>query len=46
MKVSREDRERYDIPHVNEIQKEKIEKEKEIEQATDHLLVWASGKLS
>jgi hypothetical protein len=29
--VSREDRERYDIPHVDEIQKQKIEKEQENE---------------
>ena len=31
MKVNREDRERYDIPHVDEIQKQKIEKEQENE---------------
>ena len=31
MKISREDRERYDIPHFYEIQKQKIEKEQEYE---------------
>jgi len=31
MKVSREDRERYDIPHLDEIQKQKKEKEQENE---------------
>ncbi len=32
MRVSREDRERYDIPHLDEIQKQKLEREKENEQ--------------
>ena len=31
MRVSREDQERYDIPHLDEIQKEKLEKEQENE---------------
>ena len=31
MRVSREDRERYDIPHLDEIQKQKKEKEQENE---------------
>ena len=29
VEISREDRERYDIPHLDEIQKEKLEREKE-----------------
>ena len=32
MRVSREDRERYDIPHLDEIQREQLEREKEVEQ--------------
>ena len=46
MKVSREDRELYDIPHVDDIQREKLEKEKESEQATYHLLECNTRKLS
>ena len=32
VEISREDRERYNVPHLDEIQKEKLEREKENEQ--------------